>query len=381
MKALDEAFVRTLPLELTALDLVEPTDSRSSTVDDPKSLGIEGVAEDLSGSFNDLKVATGGLRIPTCYVSGSERSCGPGGRMPNIDELIATYITACELEGKSKNTIRSYRESLRKFRERGTRLGLPDEIDAYTVPLVYTYLGALRADGAADTYQHRMHREVKTFFSWCRRMNIIDENPFARVPLVKLEQKIVQPFNADQIRALLAATEHDPYPGLGLRDRAIVLFLLDTGVRASECTATNLEDVDWERGRVRILHGKGKKQRWVGLGEQAQAALRTYIEQSRGDQPGALFLSQTRRRMFSNALNHLLKRLARRAGVEGVHPHRFRHTFATWAIRSMAREVDVQSLLGHSSLTMVQRYSRTYSSEQAVQAHVHFSPVAQLELA
>jgi len=300
--------------------------------------------------------------------------------MPDIDELIHTYTTACELEGKSPNTIRSYAESLRKFRQRAAELDLPDQVEAYTVQHVYAYLGALRAAGASPSYQHRMHREVKAFFSWCRRMDLVQENPFARVPLVKLEQKIIQPFNAQQIRDLLDATNSDPYPKLGLRDRAIVLFLLDTGVRASECTSTNLDDVDWERSRVRILHGKGKKQRWVGLGEQAQSALRTYIDGSRGDEPGRLFLSQSKRPMFANALNHLLKRLAKRAGVQGVHPHRFRHTFATWAIRSHAREVDVQSLLGHSSLTMVQRYSRTYSSEEAVQAHTQFSPVAQLAL-
>ncbi len=64
-----------------------------------------------------------------------------------------------------------------------------------------------------------------------------------------------------------------------------------------------------------------------------------------------------------------------------MHPHRFRHTFATWAIQSGAREIDVQLLLGHSDLAMVQRYSRTYTSEQAVRAHAGLSPVGQLERA
>ncbi len=62
-----------------------------------------------------------------------------------------------------------------------------------------------------------------------------------------------------------------------------------------------------------------------------------------------------------------------------MHPHRFRHTFATWAIQSGAREIDVQMLLGHSDLAMVQRYSRTYTSEQAVEAHANLSPVGQLD--
>ena len=83
--------------------------------------------------------------------------------------------------------------------------------------------------------------------------------------------------------------------------------------------------------------------------------------------------------MQPNGLKQLLRRLGKEAGLTKVHAHRFRHTFATWAIRAHAREIDVQALLGHSSLAMVQRYSRTYSSEQAVAAHAAFSPVAQLQ--
>ena len=74
-----------------------------------------------------------------------------------------------------------------------------------------------------------------------------------------------------------------------------------------------------------------------------------------------------------------MRRIGDAVGLQKVHPHRFRHTFATWAIQSGAREIDVQMLLGHSDLTMTQRYARTYTSEQAVRAHGELSPVAQLE--
>src|SRR5674476_280163 len=77
-------------------------------------------------------------------------------------------------------------------------------------------------------------------------------------------------------------------------------------------------------------------------------------------------------------LEVLLSRIGTRVGVPKVHPHRFRHTFATWAIESGAREIDVQMLLGHSDLTMTQRYARTYTSEQAVRAHATLSPVNRL---
>ena len=284
--------------------------------------------------------------------------------MPLLNELAQTYLTACDVEGKARSTIRGYRESLTRLQEVGARLEFPAEVEAFTVQHVYAFLGALRERGASRAYQHRLHREVKAFFSWCKRFDVITENVFARVPLVKLEQQIVQPFSTDDVRRLLAAINRGVRAGT--RNYALVLFLLDTGVRASECVSVRLDDVDWERGRVRVLHGKGQKQRWVGIGEQARAALTDYLL-VRGEAEGPLFLSErSGKGLHSLALNVLFTKLGQQAGVTHVHPHRFRHTFATWAIRSQAREIDVQSLLGHSSLTMVQRYARTYSSEQAV---------------
>ena len=82
--------------------------------------------------------------------------------------------------------------------------------------------------------------------------------------------------------------------------------------------------------------------------------------------------------MRAQGLVVVYRRLGLRAGVVGVHPHRFRHTFATMAIRAAAREIDVQHLLGHSTSAMVRRYTRTYDAEQAALAHSRFSPVGQL---
>jgi site-specific recombinase XerD len=298
--------------------------------------------------------------------------------MEPIAVLVETFLTACAVEGKTPNTIRSYGASLADFLRVAHRLGLPNEAPAYTVAHVYAFLNDVRERDVSPAYRHRRHREVKTFFSWCQRMELVSENVFARVPLVKLEQQIIQPFSAAEIRSMLAAQDtakhHD------CRNYALILFLLDTGVRASECVSIRLDDVDWQQQRVRVLHGKGQKQRWVGIGERTVASLQDYIVRFRGDAPGALFLGSRSGAAIKNAhgLNVVFQRIAAASGVEGVHPHRFRHTFATWAIAASAREVDVQTLLGHSSMAMTQRYARTYSSEQAVAAHANFSPVAQL---
>jgi len=181
---------------------------------------------------------------------------------------------------------------------------------------------------------------------------------------------------------LLACCE--PASAVGARDRAIVLVLLDTGVRCSELMQLTVDDLDLEAGRLRVLHAKGNKQRVVPFASRCRDALRHYLG-FRGSEPGPLFLAAGGHRTLRpgtalqpNGLKQLLRRLGRQASLAKVHAHRFRHTFATWAIEQDARELDVQYLLGHSTPDMVRRYSATYNSEKAARAHHLFSPAARL---
>src|ERR1035437_2010171 len=105
--------------------------------------------------------------------------------MAELDEQIATYLRAIEVEGKTVATQASYANSLANFRSIGRRLALPDRSADYRVEHVYSFLSELRTRGASAGYQHRRHREVKTCFSWFKRMGFIDENVFSNVKLVK----------------------------------------------------------------------------------------------------------------------------------------------------------------------------------------------------
>jgi len=116
---------------------------------------------------------------------------------------------------------------------------------------------------------------VKTCFSWFKRMGFIDENVFARVPLVKRPLLVKPPYSPADMQALLDSQDRSTQAGV--RNYALLPFLLDSGVRASECVALEYGDVDWERSSAFARHGKGGKQRWVGFGPTTAAALRNYI--------------------------------------------------------------------------------------------------------
>jgi integrase/recombinase XerC len=296
--------------------------------------------------------------------------------MTALQYLVPLYLKACEVEGKTERTVQSYAETLRHFQTACDQLSLPGEVEAFKPTHVYLFMGWVKDRGVSTGTQHRRQREVKAFFSWSRRMDYIDDNPFMRVPMVRREQKVVQPFAKEDIRRLLRAADSTTH--VGCRMRAMIYFLLDTGVRSSELVSIRLDDVFFERHRVRVLQGKGKKQRWTAISDVALAALQSYLDDFRGCDAGPLFRTVQGRPLRNHHMNVMFTRFGLQAHVTQVNPHRFRHTFATWAIRAHARELDVQYLLGHSSSVMVRRYSATYDSELAAANHASFSPAMQL---
>ena len=303
-----------------------------------------------------------------------------GDQRPSLSALIDLYLLRCQVEGKSPRTLLAYRETLSRFRRIGAEEGFPEDAAAIEPAHLYAYLGRY-SDHSFET-RHRYFREVRCFFNWLVEAGYLERSPFRTLRNVRVPQRIIQPFSADEIVRLLACC--DAEKPLGSRDRAMLFTLLDTGVRCSELVQLAMADLDLDEGRLRILHAKGNKQRVVPFAARCRKALERYLG-FRGTRPGPLFVAscgvgtlRKRVALQPNGLKQMLRRLARRSGVPRVHAHRFRHTFATWAIEQDARELDVQHLLGHSSPDMVRRYASTYNSEQAARRHVAFSPAERL---
>ena len=254
---------------------------------------------------------------------------------------IAAYLAACEVEGKTLRTVQAYAETLGRFRAICVAEGLPDRVADFRPAHVYAFLKVIAESGASLGTRHRRFRETRAFFSWCTRMGGCAASPFTGIANVKVEQKVIQPLSKEKIQALLDLC--DPAEEFGCRNRAIILLFLDTGMRYAELHQLTLADVSWDDRRIHIRHGKGRKQRVVPFGDGPEAALRDYTDRFRGEDEGPLFLTisrwgEPRRPMNKYLLGTLFSRLGQRAGVH-ANPHRFRHTFATWAIENHAREL------------------------------------------
>jgi len=162
------------------------------------------------------------------------------------------------------------------------------------------------------------------------------------------------------------------------RDKAIIFFLLDSGLRASELCRLTIKDVDLETGTVRItpfLSGRKSRSRVVYIGKSSRSAIWHYLTERKAlNNDEILFIGKNHKVMDRFILGNLLQRTGFRAGIENVYPHRFRHTFAIQYLRNGGDIFTLQRLLGHSDISMVRRYLYIADTDTKA-AHQLASPV------
>ena len=239
---------------------------------------------------------------------------------------------------------------------------------------------------------YNIYVSLASFFTWASREFNLD-NPLRNMPRLRVpEDPPVEPFKKEEIELLIKACDFCEEAvtdrrrkfimqrSTSKRDKAIVLTLLDTGLRASELCALRVEDVEMKSGKVSVRAGesgkaKGGKGRVVFMGKSARRFLWRYlVDREDGTDPQApLFVGKFNRPFNRDALRQLINSLGAKTGIKKCHPHRFRHTFAITYLRSGGDIFTLKALLGHGSLDMVEHYARI-AEVDIEQAHRKASP-------
>jgi len=216
---------------------------------------------------------------------------------------------------------------------------------------------------------HGYYRILKALFNYLVNEEVIEVSPMQRVkpPAVRIEVK--QPVSDEHVKALLRACKHSTY---SRRDTAILLLLLDTGIRASELCGLRVEDLDLGNHTLKVL-GKGNKYRTVFLGLSATKALTVYLRNKNRQPHDPLFLSHTHKQFTNWGVFQVMKRLASTACIPNPGVHALRRTFAVNMIKAGANVFTVQMLMGHTDITMTRRYCKVAEADCAEQ-HRQFSP-------
>ena len=309
-----------------------------------------------------------------------------------LSEAIETLITAVIADGRSDATVRDYRQKLgaladflgegpveeitaddlRRFVAdlRGRKTRFDDHPSREAVP------GGLAAASVAGYV-----RAVKRLFGFLTRERKIAENPAASLRQPKLGRGEPKACRWEDFQKLLAATAGDSV--INRRDRALLLFLADTGCRVGGLCGLRLADVDMERRTARLTE-KGEKTRWAPFSEPTREALQAWLA-VRPDAPtdrvfvglGARVVTPW---LTEDGVGEVLRRLKVRCGIVGpVNPHSFRHAFAREYLQSGGDLATLADLLGHSDVYVTWKFYANLTGEELAAKHDRHSPIARLQ--
>jgi len=240
----------------------------------------------------------------------------------------------------------------------------PDEVQARHVR---EYLAHLASNGKADTTLHDHARAIRTLLKFWHEEGYTQSR--VKFDMPKVAKKRLPVLNAEQLKQVIKVCD--------VRERAIVLFMVDSGLRNSEVCAFNWGDVDMQSGLVRVKQGKGRKDRSAVVGATARRALLAYRRtiQQRGEND-PVFQTAYKMRFTKSGLLQVFRRLSKRTGIH-VTSQAMRRTFVILSLRNDMNLLTLQSLLGHASLDMLKHYAQMVDDD-LIREHKKHSPVDSL---
>lgn len=291
-----------------------------------------------------------------------------------VDEYLG-YLSV--ERGASKHTLEAYGRDLAEYaaflETKGVR-----SADQVSREDITAFIGALRTRGLAPSSIERKVAALKGFHKFLVREGLTSNHPSARLPLPKVPERLPDVVSIDEVDRVL--TQPFPDGAVGLRDRALLETLYGCGLRASELVGLDTIDIDLAEGFIRVF-GKGGKERIVPVGGMAANALDAYLRAGRphlkparsvSSSDPAVFLNQRGGRLTRQSVYSLVRTYGARVGLEGLHPHTLRHSYATHMLEGGADLRSLQEMLGHADISTTQVYThvdRRHIREEYLSTH------------
>lgn len=315
------------------------------------------------------------------------KSKGRSNHQLTLTQALEGYKLYAEARQLSINTLNDYFTTFTKFQNfLGSDLPLA-EISSQDIERFMASLNGISKKTACN-----YHTGLSALWTWAFEKGYVDTHIVREVEAPKPEIKDIIPFTEQEVKLMLVACNRSRMyrrPGQidkcnhslpnRERNKAIILVLLDTGLRASELCHTKIADVDLANKRVTVF-GKGSKKRSVYLSSRTCNAIWHYltIRPNRLDQE-PLFTGPFDQALSRHGLCRLINRIGLRANVQNAYPHRFRHTFAINFLRNGGNVYILQEILGHSTMEMVRRYLKL-ADQDIANSHRSASPVVNWNL-
>ncbi len=276
-----------------------------------------------------------------------------------VDKSIAHFLQSLREQNASPHTVKAYTGDLEAFAAYVSEAAWP-EIDHMRIR---GFLSQLYERGLSKTSVARALAAVRSLYRWLAREGMVEQNPAALVSTPRLPKKLPRVPTIEEMNSVLDG-EMPECAAAPERDRAIFELLYGCGLRNSELTGINLDDIHWSNAAI-LVRGKGRKERLVPFCGSAHTALQAYLPVRQQLLAGthrktsALLLNQRGGRLTTRSVGRIVKRIAVAKGLPpDVHPHTLRHAFGTHMLEEGADLRAIQEMLGHERLSTTQRYTQ-----------------------
>lgn len=261
------------------------------------------------------------------------------------ERLLKSYSACLLVSGRSRSTIDAYIKVLKRLSD-FTHKNYKD----ITTVDIRAWLADGKMRNLKNSSLENMRMYTSSFFKWLCEERIITNSPCDLIKPIKQPKEEKKAFTDEDVDSMRSVCD--------VKERAVIEFLLSSGVRAREASDMLISDVDFDRLTVCVRHGKGDKERITYITPIAKKHIVAYIN-SRDDGSPYLFYSRNHGQYKKNGIHGIAARVGKRANVDDAHPHRFRRTLATNLAKRGMPIQEIQKILGHESITTTQGYIDT----------------------
>jgi integrase/recombinase XerC len=277
-----------------------------------------------------------------------------------MDNLIKQFEKYIDTERNySANTLRAYKRDLTEFGDFIVEsYNDAQDLNNISDSDIRRFIGLLNKKNSKSTIERKL-ASLRAFFEFLQKENIVTANPAKLIPSPKREKKLPVFLSVDEIFRLI---DQDLSEGVtGLRNKAILELMYSSGIRVGELVNLTLDNLNIEKRELKLL-GKGSKERIVPVGKKAIQSVLEYLEKRQVLKPKTdkVFLNNRGAKISERSIGRIVKKFAQAACLsKNISPHALRHSFATHLLGSGADLRAIQDMLGHSSLSVTQKYTHT----------------------
>lgn len=309
-----------------------------------KNMTASEIEERINATLSDYSITKINTTLP---------STGDGS---TTKHLMEEFMKDKLVNGISKGSLKQYFLAIQKLYEythKEVTMTTKDDIINY---LNYYRYSSSNGELKPNTVKNR-YLQISAFFSWLYINKYIAENPFNSINAPKGTIPKKEVITSSEMEKIAISCEHNKNGIKRARDLAIVSFLYDTGLRASEFCQIKISDIDWNKNRVKIRHGKGNKSRFTYFGDRTKERLYDYLKYRDYSDDDYLFTPYYKNTHLSvSGIEGIIRKIGQMSNIPRLHPHLFRTSFATNMISKGVSPNVAKHVLGHSSLQTLESY-------------------------